>query len=81
MYEASISQQDARRYPARPILGVGAGTDFIEGAGVPAALVNGQPDPGLLLFSKGHARDAIPQFVKAIARHRHPEREMDPPEV
>ncbi len=24
MYEASISQQDARRYPARPILGVGA---------------------------------------------------------
>jgi len=25
--------------------------------------------------------DALPQFVKAIARHRHHGREMDPPAV
>ena len=65
----------------KPILGLGAGTDFIESAGIPAALVNGLPDPGVLLFSEGHVRDALPQFVEAIALHRHDAREMDPPEV
>lgn len=27
------------------------------------------------------AEEVLPDFVKAVARHRHHEREMDPPEV
>ena len=66
---------------AKPILALGAGCDLVENAGVPAALPNGEPDPGLVLLRKGTSADALPRFVKAIAKHRHHEREMDPPEL
>ena len=35
---------------------------------------------GLLLLD-GDAGEALPQFIEAIAKHRHFEREMDPPAV
>jgi catalase len=67
---------------AKPILALGAGCDLVENAGIPAALPNGKPDPGLLARRKETAAaKALKDFVKAIARHRHHEREMDPPEV
>jgi len=66
---------------AKPILALGAGCDLVENAGVPAKLPNGEPDPGLVLFRKGTAADALSRFVPAIVRHRHHEREMDPPEL
>jgi hypothetical protein len=33
----------------------------------------------MLIAKHGRAREALPAFVKAIARHRHHERETDPP--
>jgi catalase len=66
---------------AKPILAVGAGAALVENAGIPAVLPSGQPDPGVLIVAQGGAAKALPLFVKAIARHRHHEREMDPPEV
>jgi catalase len=65
----------------KPILALREGTTLVENAGVPAMLESGEPDPGLLLLEDGDVGEAIKQFVDAIARHRHFEREIDPPGV
>ncbi len=64
---------------AKPILALGAAAALVENAGVPAVLPTGAPDPGLLIRGQASASEALPDFVKAIARHRHHERETDPP--
>jgi catalase len=66
---------------AKPMLALGAGAALVENAGIPAVLPTGKPDPGLLVGKDGEAAKVLPAFVKAIARHRHHERAMDPPEV
>ena len=66
---------------AKPILALGAGADLVENAGISAVLPSGKPDPGVLVYREGMTAKVLPDFVKAIARHRHHEREMDPPEV
>jgi len=66
---------------AKPILGLGAGCDLIENAGVPAMLPSGERDPGMLLARQVTAAKILPDFIRAIARHRHYERQLDPPEV
>jgi catalase len=66
---------------AKPILALGAGADLVENAGVPAALLSGEPDPGMLIERQGKAKEIIPRFVEAIGRHRHYERQIDPPVV
>jgi catalase len=66
---------------AKPILALGAGADLLENAGAPATLPSGKPDPGLLIDSEEAVEELLPAFIKAIARHRHHEREMDPPAV
>ena len=64
----------------KPILALGDGKALVENAGVPARLESGELDPGLLLRDDG-AQEALPEFIQAIAKHRHFEREMDPPGV
>ena len=65
----------------KPILGLREGTTLVENAGVPARLESGEPDPGLLLLEDGEVDEAIAQFIGALAKHRHFEREIDPPAV
>jgi len=65
----------------KPILAIGAGRDLVENAGVPNKLPSGESDPGLLRFEEDDAEEALKQFIAAIARHRHFERETDPPGV
>jgi catalase len=65
----------------KPILALGAACAFLENAGVPRTLPSGEPDPGLLMIAEDATASALPAFMKAIARHRHFEREMDPPPV
>ena len=60
---------------------LGEGADLVENAGAPAVLPSGQPDPGMIVAKHGRAEEALPAFIKAIGRHRHHEREMDPPAV
>ena len=64
----------------KPILALGDGKALVENAGVPARLESGEPDPGLLLLDE-KAGAALPRFIQAIAKHRHFEREVDPPGV
>jgi catalase len=65
---------------AKPIMALGAGGALLAKAGVPATLPTGARDPGMLV-GKQPIGKALADFVQAIARHRHHEREMDPPAV
>ena len=56
----------------------GAKSALVERAALPDALPDGSADPGLIV---GGRADAAQLFVAALARHRHFERETDPPSV
>ena len=60
---------------AKTILALGAGADLLAKAGAPSDA----RDPGLLV--RGPGPKALSEFIKAIGRHRHHERETDPPRV
>ncbi|VCU70443.1 Catalase HPII [Pigmentiphaga humi] len=60
----------------KSLLAIGAGRQLLEQAGVPLA----DPDPGLVLADSA-GKPALASFIQAVARHRHPERETDPPKV
>ena len=66
---------------AKPILSLGAGTALVEKAGAAMVLPSGEKDPGMLGGRNAEAGQVLPQFLKAIAKHRHFERQMDPPAV
>ncbi len=65
----------------KPILALGIGKDLIQSAGVKLMLPSGELDPGVLTFQDEGLGDILPQFIEAIAAHRHFERETDPPRV
>jgi catalase len=65
----------------KPMLAQGLGKDLILSAGVKLTLPSGEPDPGVLVFEDEVLDDVLPQFIEAIAAHRHFERETDPPRV
>jgi catalase len=58
---------------------VGAADQLLTACGIDLALPDGQPDPGLI--AAADASTASDRFVAAIAKHRHFERETDPPRV
>jgi catalase len=64
----------------KSILALGASSTLLERAGISATLPNGKADPGLLLTKASDAKVAQ-RFIEAIAKHRHPVREGDPPPV
>jgi catalase len=66
---------------AKPILALREGADLVENAGAPSVLPSGEPDPGMLIGRQATASDLIPDFIGAIGKHRHFERQMDPPEL
>ncbi len=65
----------------KPILAFGASAELLENAGVRLELPGGKADPGLVVGSSGKADAAIDAFLQALAKHRHFERESDPPIV
>ena len=65
----------------KAILVLGAGAMLLEAAGVPTTLPDGGADPGIVVGDAADLDDALERFASAIARHRHYERETDPPAV
>ncbi|HWJ06952.1 MAG TPA: catalase [Steroidobacteraceae bacterium] len=65
----------------KPILAWGAGRSLVENCGVPAMLPSGEPDPGLVFVETSDFDSGVEGFVDAIAKHRHFERQVDPPTV
>jgi hypothetical protein len=63
----------------KPILALGASDPLLTACRIDRMLPNGQPDPGLL--PSPDPKSAADDFVAAIARHRHFERETAPPRV
>jgi catalase len=64
---------------AKTLLALGDGAQLLDAAGIPATLPGGGEDPGVLKFSA--AGDGASAFIEAVARHRHWERQTDPPRV
>jgi catalase len=63
----------------KPILAVGGAKQLLDAANLPKALPNGKPDPGLLVVAAPDQDLGL--FIAAIAKHRHFERQTDPPRV
>jgi len=65
----------------KPFLVLGAGRQLVAAAGLPVALPNGEPDPGLIIADPAGLNAALAAFRAAIARHKVYVRETDPPRV
>ena len=60
----------------KTILALGAGRELLEKAGISSAV---DEDPGILVADGADAAGIASAFIEAIAAHRHPSRESDPP--
>lgn len=65
----------------KPILLMGSAKALLDEAGIPAALPSGEADAGLLQYGGDETDAAVPAFIEALVKHRHFERETDPPRV
>lgn len=63
----------------KTLVALGTGADLLDMAGVPAALPTGEADPGITRTTEAAA--AADALLQGLARHRHPERETDPPAI
>jgi catalase len=63
----------------KTILALGNSTELLQRAGISLRLPSGADDPGIV--AGADASSAVRSFIAAIARHRHPERDRDPPLV
>jgi len=64
----------------KSILVLGASSKLLKRAGIFEVLPSGEPDPGLLVAEPRGYDSAAQRLISAIARHRHPERDSDPPQ-
>jgi len=62
----------------KTILAIGTGERVLTACGIDVLLPDGRPDPGIILEDDASSANA---FIAAVARHRHFERESDPPRV
>jgi catalase len=65
----------------KTLLALGASKTLLETAGIATTLASGAPDPGIVLASADTLGDGAAAFIAAVGKHRHPERETDPPRV
>jgi catalase len=65
----------------KPILVLGAASQVLDRAGIPQKLPNGERDSGLVFGSSSDNAAVTEAFVDALAKHRHFDRETDPPLV
>ena len=75
--------RDQHRH-CKSILVLGSSKALMSKAGIPDLLSNGDADPGIVYSSNESGSDATSAaeaFVKAMGKHRHFERETDPPMV
>ncbi len=63
----------------KAILVLGAGVHLLEELEIKPVLASGEDDPGLIVMAAGEHGSAAQVFMAAIAKHRHPERDRDPP--
>jgi catalase len=64
---------------AKTLLALGDGANLLKAAGIPDDLPDGGADPGVLQFAD--AGKGAQAFIDAVAKHRHWQRQTDPPRV
>jgi catalase len=65
----------------KPILLMGSARTLLDAIGIPSAIPPGKADLGLLEFEADETEAAVEAFVDALVKHRHFERETDPPRI
>jgi catalase len=65
----------------KTILALGDAAKLLTQAGISRTLPSGDADPGLLVEAQEGSAEDSESFIAAIGRHRHPERDQDPPLV
>ncbi|WP_256078375.1 catalase [Massilia sp. YIM B04103] len=65
----------------KPLMVVGAAALLLSRAGIPAALPDGTPDPGMIGTTRDTQDAALKEFTEVLAGHRVWQRESDPPAV
>jgi catalase len=65
----------------KTILALGDSSKILAKAGIPFTLPSGEDDPGLLIEGQERNETDAQSFIAAIGRHRHVERDRDPPLV
>jgi catalase len=65
----------------KTILALGDSSKILSKAGIPLTLPSGDADPGLLIEGQERSDANTQSFIAAIGRHRHVERDRDPPLV
>jgi catalase len=65
----------------KTILALGDAAKLLTRAGIPLTLPSGEADPGLLIEGQEGMSADPKSFIAAMGRHRHPERDQDPPLV
>jgi catalase len=66
----------------KTIMALGSGSMLLDKAGIPLTLEAGGADPGIIRAGgRDDATQALGAFTQGVARHRHYERETDPPRV
>jgi catalase len=65
----------------KSLMAIGSAKSLFDRAGVEAFLSNGDADPGVLLAEADDVAACVTAFVAAIAKHRHPEREVHSPQM
>ncbi len=65
----------------KTLLALGGSKSLLDRAGVETFLASGDADPGVLLAEADEGASVHEAFIAAIAQHRHPARETDPPRV
>ena len=64
----------------KAIMAIGAARSLLKAAAVSPKLPNGKQDAGVISASADVGK-SLEAFIKAVAMHRHPDRETDPPSV
>ena len=64
----------------KPLLALTGADSLLQACGISPTLPTGEPDPGVIIAVTDGA-DTFDRFVAAIAKHRHFQRETDPPRV
>jgi catalase len=65
----------------KPIMALGNGEGLLQAAGIPEALPDGQPDPGVIVVPGTEATEALQRFMDVLSRHRVYVRESPPAAV
>jgi catalase len=65
----------------KTILALGTSSMLLDQAGIAKELPTGEPDPGLISQASVESAADAQAFIAAMAKHRHPQRDRDPPLV